>query len=134
VPRRLARQARARAAIAQYSANRDERLLSEAFRFIQFCRSSRIELARSLAAVIEAAVCRGYHELAPPLLQAAEDGFRSTGFAAYATAACYRRGVLIGGTTGARLKQKAETETAALGITDPARYSAMLLGLFQRKF
>jgi hypothetical protein len=77
-------------------------------------------------------VARPYHALlggllagAPELLDEAARGFDELAMTAHAAAARYRRGALVGGRDGDRLRGAARDQLAAAGVTRPDRIVEM---------
>jgi serine/threonine protein kinase len=116
-------------AAALLAAGPDRREKSEIARLIRLLRKSRTVVARAVEAELAAllAIAAGRADRAAQRLFEAADRYDAASAPHDAAACRYRRGQIVGGDDGARETATAGDTLRALGIANPAKWTAMRL-------
>jgi eukaryotic-like serine/threonine-protein kinase len=124
----LARQLRARTALALYRQRPSRELRNEVLEFLSYCNKSSVAVSKAWSAVLEAglAACNAEKPRAAHLLRGARELFRSLGYDSWAAATRFAIESLTdpiseSGTVNVH------AEAIALGIRNPAAFFGMLV-------
>jgi hypothetical protein len=121
---------RARSALAlacQRPPQRSSPLLAAPLRDAKLLEAENAPWATALATLIRACVAAEQgSDSAPSLFERADERCRAVDLAAHAAIARRRRGLLLGGATGAALVASADVSLGEMGIASPQRMSGLL--------